>query len=194
MTLPTSGPLSLNDIKGEFGGPASPSLGDYYAGGTYVPAGTSGTYGAVPTAGNPISIRNFYGTTSLVVNFNDCYVDGGYQYYTSIAGYQICGNTSGAITIGNAYTDINGTYSQFEQWVTPTSAASNYEVYATYTGNAPSGSVTSSWVSCSSNPIWYVSTTGNDSKSTTLTLQVRKVSTTTVIDTWNVYLSASSFL
>jgi hypothetical protein len=49
MTLPTSGPLSLNDIKGEFGGLTSPSLGDYYAGGAYVPPGTSGTYGAVPS-------------------------------------------------------------------------------------------------------------------------------------------------
>ena len=63
MTLPTSGALSLNDIKGEFGGPSSPSLGNYYAGGGYVPAGTSGTYGAVPNAGT-ISIQNFYGTSN----------------------------------------------------------------------------------------------------------------------------------
>lgn len=63
MTLPSSGPLSLNDIKGEFGGPASPSLGDYYAGGSYVPPGTSGTYGAVPSSGT-ISIQNFYGTSA----------------------------------------------------------------------------------------------------------------------------------
>ena len=41
MTLPSSGPLSLSDIQGEFGGPGSPSLGDYYAGGSYVPSGTS---------------------------------------------------------------------------------------------------------------------------------------------------------
>lgn len=65
MTLPSSGPLSLNDIKGEFGGPTSPSLGDYYAGGTYVPAGTTGTYGAVPPSGT-ISIRNFYGTSKAL--------------------------------------------------------------------------------------------------------------------------------
>lgn len=64
MPLPTSGPLSLNDIKGEFGGPTSPSLGDYYAGGIYVPAGTTGTNGPVPSSG-PISIRNFYGTSNI---------------------------------------------------------------------------------------------------------------------------------
>lgn len=65
MALPTSGPLSLNDIKGEFGGPTSPSLGDYYAGGSYVPSGTSGTNGPVPSSGE-ISISNFYGTSASV--------------------------------------------------------------------------------------------------------------------------------
>lgn len=65
MTLPTSGALSLNDIKGEFGGPSDPALGDYYAGGAYVPAGTSGTYGAVPSSG-AIGIRNFYGTSNYL--------------------------------------------------------------------------------------------------------------------------------
>jgi hypothetical protein len=65
MTLPASGPLSLNDIKGEFGpvgSPANVALGDYYAGGAYVAPGVSGTYGAVPSSG-AISIQNFYGTT-----------------------------------------------------------------------------------------------------------------------------------
>jgi hypothetical protein len=65
MTLPSSGPLSLADIQGEFGGSNPISLSEYYAGGAYVPAGTTGTYGAVPTAGNPISIRNFYGTSAI---------------------------------------------------------------------------------------------------------------------------------
>lgn len=193
MTLPTSGPLSLSDIQTEFGGSNPISLSEYYAGGAYVPSGTTGTYGAVPTSG-AISIQNFYGTTSLVINFTDDYVDGGVQYYTAQAGYQICGTTSGGITIGNVYNNVNGSYSKYEQWITPTSAASNYEVYATYSGNAPSGSGTSSWISCSSNPNWYITTTGNDIKSCTLSLQVRKLSTTTVLDTWTVYLTAESYL
>jgi len=66
MTLPTSGPLSLSDIKGEFGGNTSPALKDYYAGGSFVPLGTTGTYGAVPTSGT-IGIFNFYGTSNLRV-------------------------------------------------------------------------------------------------------------------------------
>lgn len=63
MTLPTSGPLSLTDIQTEFGGSNPISLNEYYAGGSYVPSGTTGTYGAVPTSGQ-ISIQNFYGTSN----------------------------------------------------------------------------------------------------------------------------------
>ena len=65
MTLPTSGPLSLQQIAKEFQGNDPVSLSQYYAGGTLVPAGTVGTNGPVPSSG-PISIWNFYGTSSPV--------------------------------------------------------------------------------------------------------------------------------
>jgi hypothetical protein len=60
MTLQTSGPISINDLKTQFGGNTSPSLEDYYAGGTFVPSGTTGVSGAIPTSG-PLSLFNFYG-------------------------------------------------------------------------------------------------------------------------------------
>jgi hypothetical protein len=66
MPLPTSGALSLSNIQTEFGGTNPISLNEYYAGGAYVPAGTSGTNGAVPTSGT-ISILNFYGTQSVIL-------------------------------------------------------------------------------------------------------------------------------
>lgn len=65
MALPTSGPLSLSDIQGEFGGSNPISLSEYYAGGGLVPSGTSGTNGPVPTSGT-ISISSFYGTSASV--------------------------------------------------------------------------------------------------------------------------------
>ena len=64
MALPTSGPLSLSDIQTEFGGSNPISLSEYYAGGAYVPAGTTGTNGPVPSSGT-ISISNFYGTSNI---------------------------------------------------------------------------------------------------------------------------------
>jgi hypothetical protein len=66
MPLPTSGQLSLNDIQVEFGGTNPISLTEYYAGGGFVPAGTSGTNGAVPSSGT-ISVLSFYGTQSVIL-------------------------------------------------------------------------------------------------------------------------------
>ena len=65
MTLPSSGPLAMTDIQTEFGGSNPIGLNEYYAGGGLVPAGASGTYGAVPTSGQ-ISVQNFYGTANYI--------------------------------------------------------------------------------------------------------------------------------
>jgi len=65
VALPTSGTLTLADIQTEFGGSNPIGLSEYYAGGSYVPAGTSGTNGAVPSSGT-ISISNFYGTSAAL--------------------------------------------------------------------------------------------------------------------------------
>lgn len=65
MALPSSGPISLADIQTEFGGSNPISLSEYYAGGAYVQAGATGTYGAVPSSG-AISLRDFYGTSKTI--------------------------------------------------------------------------------------------------------------------------------
>lgn len=65
MPLPSSGPLSLNDIQTEFGGTNPIGMNEYYAGGGLVPAGTTGTFGAVPSSG-ALSVQNFYGTSQFV--------------------------------------------------------------------------------------------------------------------------------
>ncbi len=63
MTLPSSGPISLQDIANEFGGSHPLSMSNYYAGGPHVPSGATGTNGPVPTSG-PLTLTNFYGTTA----------------------------------------------------------------------------------------------------------------------------------
>jgi len=78
MPLPTPpNPISFADVKTEFGGVNPVSLAAYYAGGAFVPAGTLGTYGAVPSSG-AISLRNFYGAANVLapVNINRPYVYG----------------------------------------------------------------------------------------------------------------------
>ena len=66
MTLQTSGAITLAQIQTEFGGANPISMNEYYAGGTYVPSGTSGTNGAVPSSGQ-ISFSQFYGTSDFVM-------------------------------------------------------------------------------------------------------------------------------
>lgn len=68
MTLQASGTITMDQIQTEFGGSNPISLNEYYAGGSYVPSGTSGTNGAVPSSGT-ISISNFYGTQKAVPSF-----------------------------------------------------------------------------------------------------------------------------
>ena len=105
MTLPSSGPLSLSDIQGEFGGSNPISLSEYYAGGGLVPPGTSGTYGAVPSSGT-ISIQNFYGTTAFTPVTNT---------YTSGSGNETVPSGASSLTLtvvgaggsgGSSYTDF----------------------------------------------------------------------------------------
>jgi len=76
MTIPSSGPVTFTDIQTEFGGTNPIALNEYYAGGSYVPAGTTGTYGAVPSSGQ-ISVQNFYGTTA----YTPIYVDEVFSNY-----------------------------------------------------------------------------------------------------------------
>lgn len=190
MTLPSSGSLSLSQIQGEFGGSNPISLSEYYAGGSYVPAGTSGTYGAVPSSGT-ISIRNFYGTSAAVVNFSDHTVYAA-DFGSAQAGYQIFGSGAGS---GNAYQFVNfGGLTLVEQWVTPTSAAGDYEVYVTNTGSAISGGTLNSWVALTGNPAWYLDVYGSGTSLVSyLSMQVRRVGTSTVLDTWTVTLDAQAF-
>jgi len=60
MTLPSSGALSLNDVRGEFGGPSSNvAINSYYRNGSFVYNVTKNLN--VPTSGT-IAFDDFYGT------------------------------------------------------------------------------------------------------------------------------------
>jgi len=61
MTLPSSGPLSIEDIANEFGGTVPHSLSEYYRGGGLVP--DSSLTQSIPTSGS-ISVSDFYDTTN----------------------------------------------------------------------------------------------------------------------------------
>jgi len=184
MTLPSSGPLTLANIQTEFGGSNPISLSEYYAGGAYVPAGTTGTYGAVPSSG-AISIQNFYGTSNTVISITNQLIQGNGlssagAWYFLLANGQVQGST-----------DFNGINPFFiENWVTPTSQAANYEALVTIVYGSLSGGTVGSWVALSSNRSWYISTTSIGQTTCEFTVQIRRVGTGTVLDTATITLEA----
>jgi len=189
MALPSSGPLTLANIQTEFGGSNPISLNEYYAGGAYVPAGTTGTYGAVPSSGT-ISIQNFYGTSNVVISItnqtiSDLDASAAYAYYFLTAGGQVAQSTQAG---GTGPTNL-------EQWCTPTSAVALFEARVTVTSGVLSGgSGTGTWLALSTTRNWYVEefTSGN-SNDCTFTVEIRNASSGTVLDTATINLSAAVF-
>jgi hypothetical protein len=153
MALPSSGPLTLAQIQGEFGGSNPISLSEYYAGGGLVAAGTSGTYGAVPSSGT-ISIQNFYGTSNVTYaiywgNYSGSSAEQNYPELPFIALYN------------NATAFFYGQYGgeTVTKWLTPfpaaTSVTSQYE--CRFSVNSSTGFITyvgsplNTWLNLGSN-------------------------------------------
>ena len=59
MPIQSSGPVSLSDLQGEFGGSSPISLGEYYRNGSYVTSNNT----SIPTSGT-IALGDFYGTVA----------------------------------------------------------------------------------------------------------------------------------
>ena len=61
MPLQTSGPISIANLRGEFGGAAPDGMSEYRAGGGRVPSGCSGISGAIPSTLSNLNLGRFYG-------------------------------------------------------------------------------------------------------------------------------------
>lgn len=79
-----------------------------------------------------------------------------------------------------------------KQWINITALAPNYEVYATLSSGSLSSGTTGSWLATTTNPVWVVSIAGPTSGINTgvLAMQVRLIGSTTVLDTWQITLTA----
>lgn len=192
MTLQTSGAISLGQVQTEFGGSNPISMSEYYAGGTRVPAGTSGTNGAVPASG-AVSMSKFYGTSSLVISgVNDTGVYGIGTYDASATfGFNANGATV-ELTSTGGFTPVS------YNWITPTSAATDYQVRVTVTsGSLTSSSGTGTWITLGGTAKqWSLSVSTSFYEvyeATELSVEIRKTSTGTVVDTAIVTLSARAF-
>jgi hypothetical protein len=186
MVLPTSGPLSLNDIQGEFGGTNPISLSEYYAGGAFVPAGTSGTNGPVPSSGT-ISISNFYGTSNVVISVTGQFISAFNFGAGATAAYRLNSN-------GQVEQVLNGGASTLEQWCTPTSAAGNYEARVTITADTLDfGDAVNTWLALSTTRTWGVGPTlVPGTRNCTFTVEIRRIGTSTVLSSASIDLYAEA--
>jgi len=129
---------------------------------------------------------DFYGKGGATVNFNDEVVTAAGVPAQS-AGYRIDVN-------GFVYQVVNGVDTSLGQWVTPTSAGGNYEVFATVTSGSVSSGTTGSWVATSGSPLWTrVAVISGTINIVELVMDVRATGTGTVLDSWSVTLEAERF-
>lgn len=185
MVLQTSGEISLTNIQTEFGGSNPISINEYYAGGAYVPSGASGTNGSIPTSG-AISISQFYGTYSAVLNFTNRSVSEDVVFPDpAMAEYEISND-------GFVYTNTyGGGRVQREKWLTPNLTMSQYEVSASLTSGSLTSGTIDTWLSLGTGRFWQVTDTVT-TQSAGLSFSARKIGDTTILDTWTVNLFASS--
>ena len=100
MTLPSSGALSLNDVRGEFGGPSSNvAINSYYRNGSFVYNVTKNLN--VPTSGQ-IDFNDFYGTEGAGVY-------GKVTFGTANTGGKLPSTYTGVDTIGH-FTSTFGSF------------------------------------------------------------------------------------
>jgi hypothetical protein len=130
---------------------------------------------------------NFYNKSAgATVNFNDAVVTAA-GVPSQSAGYRI--NTNGFV-----YQVVNGVDTSLGQWVTPSSAGGNYEVFATLTSGTLSSGTTGSWVATSGTPLWTrVAVISGTINIVELVMDVRATGTGTVLDSWSVTLEAERF-
>jgi len=184
MTLNSSGPISLGGTATN----ASINLELSQAFNAQISMNDANVRTLAGVASGAIIMpTNFYGKSAgATVNFNDAVVSAAGVPAQS-AGYRI--NTNGFV-----YQVVNGTDTSLGQWVTPSSAGGNYEVFATLVSGTLSSGTTGSWVATSGTPLWTrVAVISGTINTVELGMDIRATGTGTVLDSWSVTLEAERF-
>jgi hypothetical protein len=108
---------------------------------------------------------------------NDAYAR--YQLDSDGKVYEYTGTTAGTPT------------TFIENWVDPTSEASNYECFATLNSGSLQTGTTGSWLALTSDRMWGVAVTGIGTQTANLTIDIREVGTATNLASATISLEAS---
>ena len=103
---------------------------------------------------------------------------------TAVAGYRINPST------GYADQNLNGSYSQIEQWSFPVGDAIYYEVKATVLSGSVSSGTTGSWLATTASREWQKTRSAVGSDTVQLQFEIREAGGSTILDTWYVTLTA----
>jgi hypothetical protein len=186
MVLPSSGQLSMSQIRDEFGGSNPVSLSQYYRGGSRVRNFGSGSgfiNGNIPTSG-AIKISDFYNAVNLR-GLND--PPGQVSSFTStplsaFVELSIYSN-------GNAYIIYHDLFDpavtiNLSPWYGGPNSGSDFEVRVSPTlGSFNSGNSVNTWLSMSTNRFWGIQTSGQqfENRTVTFNVQFRLASNTSLV-------------
>lgn len=173
MTLQSSGAISINNINVELG----------LSGTTNSSLNQSSFRTLAGVASGTISMSNFYGKSNVTVTISNLTVTNTDVTPALVeATYQLNSN-------GKIYDDGI----EVGSWVTPNSAAGDYQVKAEIVSGSPTGTF-SSWINLSTSRSWLVSRDGSlDGVGTTsaiISIEIRDTATSTVRDTATITLQA----
>jgi hypothetical protein len=124
--------------------------------------------------------------SSVTITVNPASIFGFNPGSTADAQYQL---SSGGV----ANEIVNsGLATRLYDWCVPASQASNYEVYATVVSGSLSGgsAATDTWLALSTTRTWFVSTTSV--LSAELNVGIRRIGTTTILGSADIYLTAEA--
>lgn len=168
MPLQSSGPITMSDIAGEFGGSAPYSLSSYYRGGGLVPNITENN--SIPTSG-AISMSNFYNTYGAPTGYD--VGAGSYEDLNPFGGganLVVLFNTNGVLQIAGAVFGMlyEGT------WVTPQGfAPGSYHIRADIQFGSFSSGITGTDLPLTSSVGWtkFLNSAGDETVQALFTLK-----------------------
>lgn len=181
MTLAASGAISLGgsvtdrSVNVELGKSATAQISLNDADVRTLTGTSSGTQISLPS--------NFWGKSNDVISISD----------QTFSDYTFCSAAQAYYTLksnGVAYKGEGPTETSLGNWVTPTGSASNYEVYATLSSGSLTTGTTGSWLALSSNRLWSVEASGNNGQSAVIVVEIRRIGTTTVLDSATISMEA----
>lgn len=171
MALPSSGTITWEMIRAEFGGGYPIYMSQYYRGGGLVP--NTAANAAIPTSG-PIYASHFYGASATTLTISvPTFTISTYNSYVPPPTQTISTSSSVNFQTNGSITHSNGSTS----WGSPnaTGLGNGYEIFATNAGS--SGTITSSagtfgsWLPLSTIRSWSISTSSSTSVNGTRNIQ-----------------------